>query len=1162
MSKYTGNSKSKQAIPLAGESETELMTLVEQFGKLLQSGESVDIPTYVSQHPEHAEKLDRLLPTVEALNAIGLSTASSGSGPGDFDQSVRRDVMRGVLGDFRIIREIGRGGMGVVYEAEQISLGRQVALKVLPFASVLDQRQLQRFKNEAQAAAGLHHTNIVPVYSVGCDRGVHYYSMQLIAGKTVAELIYDLPTDVDRNEPKQLPRSEQQTDTGTMAALSTERSSTNRGYLEAVARIGLEAANALQYAHDRGIVHRDIKPSNLIVDQQGQTWITDFGLAMTQEETGLTAAGDVLGTLRYMSPEQASGRAVLLDHRTDIYSLGITLYEMVTLRPAFPSQDRNKLLRAIAETQPPFPRVLNHAIPRDLETVVLKATSKSAELRYANARDLADDLQRFLTHQPVRARRTGKLTVVHRWARRNPWLASSILTIFLLLVVLAVGGAATSWHLTRVNRIAQRKLYIADIAQAQQAIERGDHVAAESLLGQYIPVSPQADDVREFEWFYLWNRCHEWGPKFVLDHGLNVYATKWSPDGAMLATAGFTGDIFIWDAKTGNPVRRIQEQRGWITSMQFSKDSTKLIVGGQDHRVCIWSVPKGELQWSQSVTLEGNESITSVALSPDESKVAVGSTRVPRFYPKDDPGAVQVWDLETKERLLWCTSLVGEVKVAFSPEGNFLSGVSFDGRLRLWNTETWEEMHSWQAHEAGIFSVAFAPDGQTIATGSGIWHDGFVGGELKLWHTGTWELQHDIHFGSAEIKALGYSHDGKALAIGFSDGMMAVAEPSSGILRREAVAHTGTIWDITFSPDGQSLLSGSDDNTARVWPVSALPMTSGNSSIRVRGKVNDVAFVDDDRVCAVNSYGTLYVIDINTKQILHERPNEGYWLNYLDVSPNGQMVAVVLGHYPYAGVAAKLLVYKLDTYDEIFSAELPNGFIKGLRFAPDCDSIAVASREILMIADLSRSTLKSIDKHDSLIKGLAHTPDGQRFACTCDNGMCYFYESKTHQRIHELTTDAGGNTIAIDFSPEGDFFVTAGTDRTIKTWDAYTYRALSSGNKATGYGNSTVDYILQTQVSRNGRRIVTGGKDGSVTLWDAQLTTPMITLSNKLPWITGVDYSPSGETIVASGTAELLLWNGSRRDTSRRLLNLRDYPIVCSVADFPRERQEPVRKAN
>jgi serine/threonine protein kinase len=383
----------------------------------------------------------------------------------------------GTLGDFRILREIGRGGMGVVYEAEQISLGRRVALKVLPFAATLDPRQLQRFQNEAHAAAHLQHQNIVPVYAVGSERGVQYYAMQLIEGQTLAALIAQMrpqarpgPSDpcvLTADKPAQAPASA----TPPVAALSTEWSAQAPAYFHTVARLGAQAAEALEHAHQLGVVHRDIKPANLLLDGRGNLWVTDFGLAQVRSEAGLTLTGDLVGTVRYMSPEQALGKRGLVDQRTDLYSLGVTLYELLTLEPAYAGNDRQELLRRIAVEEPRHPRQLNRAVPAELETVVLKAMAKDPAERYGSARELADDLRRFLEDRPVRARRPSPWRRARQWARRHrPLVVTAGLSAAVALVIAVVLLAVANVQI-RAQEAQKAAALDAEAAQRERAEE-------------------------------------------------------------------------------------------------------------------------------------------------------------------------------------------------------------------------------------------------------------------------------------------------------------------------------------------------------------------------------------------------------------------------------------------------------------------------------------------------------------------------------------------------------------------------------------------------------------------------------------------------------------------------------------------------------------------
>jgi hypothetical protein len=403
--------------------------------------------------------------------------------------------------------------MGVVYEAEQLSLGRRIALKVLPFAWSLDPRQLRRFKNEARAAAQLHHQNIVPVYAVGCERGVHFFAMQHIEGQTLAEVIREVRQLASSEAPSVSPASSRvmlseaaaaDTAAEPRGSLATAYSANNAMYFRIVTELGVQATEALGHAHELGVVHRDIKPGNLLVDLRGQLWVSDFGLAQFQRDAGLTLTGDLLGTLRYMSPEQALARRGVVDHRTDIYSLGVTLYELLTGEPAYSGQDREELLRQISWEEPRPLRRLRRGIPADLETIVLKAMAKRVEERYATAREMAEDLRRFLEQKPILARRPTLLERAAKWSRRHKAVVTSALV---MLVLAAVGFAASTVLIAReqanteaaYQRITEEQTrtkaaYEAEVRNFQQARRMLDffaQVSAEELADK-----PQAQEVR------------------------------------------------------------------------------------------------------------------------------------------------------------------------------------------------------------------------------------------------------------------------------------------------------------------------------------------------------------------------------------------------------------------------------------------------------------------------------------------------------------------------------------------------------------------------------------------------------------------------------------------------------------------------------------------
>jgi serine/threonine protein kinase/Tfp pilus assembly protein PilF len=451
--------------------EARLTQALEEYRRLLEAGAGPDRAEFLARHPDLGEALAECLSGLEFVHAVAPAVSGAAA-----ETATAADASAGVgpgapLGDFRIIREVGRGGMGVVYKAEQLSLGRRVALKVLPFAATMDPRQLQRFHNEARAAAGLHHTNIVPVYGVGSERGVHYYAMQFIEGRTLADLIAEQRREAVRQVPTTDEAAAAAASTVRPAAQATSAAPRDAAYFRRAAAWGIQAAEALDCAHSLGVVHRDVKPANLLVDAAGRLWVTDFGLAQVQSDARLTMTGDLVGTLRYMSPEQALAKRVVVDHRTDLYSLGATLYELLTLEPAFSGADRQELLRQIAFEEPKAPRRLNRAIPAELETIVLKALEKNPAERYGTAQELADDLRRFQEDRPIRARRASVVQRLRKLARRHRAVVGAAAVC--LLVSLVAMGASGGWVLSdRAARQREAEIRQRDAeARVEEALE-------------------------------------------------------------------------------------------------------------------------------------------------------------------------------------------------------------------------------------------------------------------------------------------------------------------------------------------------------------------------------------------------------------------------------------------------------------------------------------------------------------------------------------------------------------------------------------------------------------------------------------------------------------------------------------------------------------------
>jgi serine/threonine protein kinase len=462
---------------------SKVARVADEYLDELARGAAPDIAAYAQRYPQVAGVLPQVLPALRMLHELA----------SDLKSPVSQPVGLEVLDDYRIIGEIGRGGMGVVYVAEQLSLGRRVALKILPSASAIDTRQLARFQIEAHVAAALHHPHIVPIIAVGRVGELHYYAMQLIEGRSLAEILAGSNREVQAGV-----RTDSPTRTEPRAH------SQSRLLPREAARLARQAALALEHAHALGVLHRDIKPANLMVDESGHLWVTDFGLASVQGGGDLTRSGDLVGTLRYMSPEQAAGGRVL-DARTDIYALGATLYELLASRPAFDGADRQALLHQIAVTDPIALRKRDPAIPRDLETIVAKAMAKEPERRYGTAGELVDDLDRYLNDQPVLARPANLSDKAARCLRRHPRESAIAAAVIVLTALALASGTLRLWHeqkktysalmSARKARDNERETLLFTFAASDQIAERALQLIATPKPSQS---SAEGDSEKEF----------------------------------------------------------------------------------------------------------------------------------------------------------------------------------------------------------------------------------------------------------------------------------------------------------------------------------------------------------------------------------------------------------------------------------------------------------------------------------------------------------------------------------------------------------------------------------------------------------------------------------------------------------------------------------------
>jgi WD40 repeat protein/serine/threonine protein kinase len=1183
-----------QPVPIAGQSgsaEDGLVAIIEELTTRLQAGERVDVEPYIRAHPEQAERLRNVVPALGVLAELGQAPL-----PEEAPETTSQSLL-GELGDFRILREVGRGGMGVVYEAEQVSLGRRVALKVLPFASTLDAKQLQRFKNEAQAAAHLHHQNIVPVHATGCERGVHYYAMQFIDGHTLAAMIAELRRLAGREaaessrpagpaadlasemacgrwaparrgaavgqltgpypgpaEPPAAPAN----DTGPQAATdSTLRSTTEPAYFRSVAQLGIEAAEALEHAHLMEVIHRDIKPGNLLMDGRGKLWVTDFGLAHCQSQAGLTMTGDLVGTLRYMSPEQALAKRVAVDQRTDVYSLGATLYELLALEPAFRGSDRQELLRQIAFEDPRPLRQNNKAVPAELDTIVRKAMEKSPADRYATAQELADDLRRFLDDRPIRARRPTLLQVARKWARRHRGVALTAGFAGLLVLALAIVGLGVNNVLLRreeartqaANQELRSSLYYQTIALAEREHTSGNVARAEQLLDEQCP-----HDLRGWEWRYL--KRLRYGNPPPLYHSSFLWGVALSRDGRLLAAGSDDGILTLWDTQSWEEVRHFRVHEGRF-DVAFGPDGQHLATLNMTGTVQIWDVATGAMLHTLTHDGHGN-----IAFSPDGRWIVSGAqTEVGEV-------AVKIWDAASGQllRALPGHDVGDGCSLAFSPDGRCLA-VGTAGRLvKLWDTAAWTELRTLEPPAGGqILGLSFRPDGAQLAVACGTLEWQGSEGEVSIWDVATGQPVRSLrgHIGGAF--AVAFAPDGKRLASsGVEDATIKLWDVEAG---REALTlrmPADGVSGLAFSPDGHRLYSAGADQAVRAWDATPLGQGIQPGVRTLHGHAGPVACVafspDNRRLVAGTMDGKVKVWDVLTAQEIstltaHTGPVRG-----LAFRPDGLQLASVSARPNEAAEDAtgEVKLWDTKTWREIPSPGLKGGRLNlGVTFRPDGRRLAVAEGFTIAVWDpAARKRIRSLKAPNTFLAIAVAFGPSDHLAASGLQGSIQVWDLSVPQEVGPFaalvppppglgrlvdvwyaTTALPVHTLpahrsramSVAFSPEGKYLASAGLDGAIRLWDARTFRPVDKPLRG------HLDGIHSLAFRPDGKRLASAGGDAMIQIWDLATRLPVLTLHGHTDKIAAVAYSPDGRYL-ASGSWDktVKIWDAALLPEARR----------------------------
>ncbi len=983
------------------------------------------------------------------------------------------------FGQYELLERIARGGMGVVYKARQVALNRQVALKVIVAAEAASPDFVQRFRSEAETVARLDHPNIVPIYEIGEFEGQPFFSMKLISGPTL-----------------------------TQGVGKDEDGSSHRQIATLVAKL----ARAVHYAHQRGIIHRDLKPNNVLLDSRGEPHLTDFGLAkLVEKESAITRTMAVLGTPSYMSPEQARGESKNLTTAADVYGLGAIMYELLAGQPPFAGGTTLDTIRQVLEKEPRRPSALNPKIDRDLEIACLKCLEKDPRQRYGSAEALADDLERWLRHEPIQGRPASKLHRLTKWAQRHPGVALLLGGLFLSLTL---GFGLTLWQSAARQQAlveGRRALYAARIGLVEQAWAMGHVTRARVLLGALKP-HPGQEDLRGFEWRYLWRLCRDQSFFNLFDEQNPLQSVAASPDGRWLALAGGKPYVSLWNVSSRRVTARLPAPSG-NRSVAFSPDSAFVAAAGQDAAIRVWEVGSQR----ELFTLKGHaHPVGRVAFSPD------GKWLVSASWPD---GVVKLWELAMHTEKATFGDLPNEhPAAAFSPDSTVLAWSAGDRTIRLAQVTTGAKLGTLSGHGGLVVYLAFSPDGHWLASAS-------TDGTARLWDVKTQREEASLSEHKALVTSVDFSPDSQLLVTTCVDGTMNLWDVRTKSEITMYKGHEMWVNNAVFLPDGRTLASAGDDGNLKLWEVvrehhtvsveAHRPATTSAPRANsigedepaietfLREDATAVAFSrDGSRLMVVDDRPVVQILDGAVHRVAASLPLPDTAAMATALSSDGQRAVS-------AGLDRKLRLWDVAGHAEPLVIGEVDGPVTKLAMSSDGHRLAASSLSghILTWDAVSWKPLSTNSYGDGQVTALAFFPDNRRLLASVKAS-----DGTNQLWCVDLITGAVkfsperhvGMVTALAFSPDGRFIAGSSRDAIARLWEAPTLKRVGTFRGHSGY-------VTSAAFAPDGRTLATASNDGTVKLWGVDSHVELFTIPGHIaPW-TQLAFSPDSSALVGCG---------------------------------------------